>query len=197
MRTSSVPRRLLSISSVALALLIGCDPQTNADEKTPVPEAPSQERSSLESRPQDESGRGTDPLPDTVSPYFPMDIGNTWTYDSEGGPDVIFEIVGTEVIDGTSCHKVNRTIDEEVIPFYLSLTPEGLTIHKVGKDIYDPPFLEFALPLSHKDTRERSWKGMIGANAYEIASRNLGKDIVTLPTGDQVAIRVRGRLRLR
>lgn len=122
--------------------------------------------------------------------YFPMEIGHTWVYDADQGPDVTFEIVGRENVEGVACFKVMRTLGDESIPFFISLSSEGLAIHKVGDDLYDPPFLEFAFPITQPDVRDRVWVGSIGSITYGIRSRNKGTETIKLPTGPVTAIRV-------
>jgi hypothetical protein len=120
--------------------------------------------------------------------YLPMKVGHKWTYGAKEGPDVTFEIVGKECVNGIECFKAIRTIEEEAIPFYVSLSDKGLMIHRVGIDDYDPPFLEFAFPITTPDPDSRTWSGSIGGRKYEIRTHNGGFEQVTIPTGTFAAI---------
>jgi len=118
-----------------------------------------------------------------------MAVGHKWVYQANRGPDVIFEVVGKENVEGVECYKVMRTIGDESTPFFVSLSTEGLAIHKVGADLYDPPFLEFAFPFM-PESRERVWVGSIGGRTYGIRSRNLGLETLPWPSGSASAVHV-------
>ena len=188
------PASVLSLRSVALAVLIlctGCDsPEGPTDPGAPSVSPTGQPPGSNPGTPAGSQREDTSVI-DTLSQYFPMDMGNTWIYDSQDGPDVVFEIVAIESIGAIRCHKVNRRIGDEVIPFYLSVTKKGVVIHKVGDDVYDPPFLEFSFPMTKEDRRGRSWRGTIGPHKYEITTKNLGKDTVKLHGRPKSAIHVK------
>jgi hypothetical protein len=122
--------------------------------------------------------------------WLPMEIGHKWVYDADRGPDVIFEVVGQEDVEGVECFKVIRSLGEETSPFLVSQTSDGLAIHKVGDELYDPPFLEFAFPITKPDARDRVWVGSIGNRTYGIRSRNSGVEEIKLPSGPVKAIRI-------
>jgi len=126
--------------------------------------------------------------------YFPMEIGHKWTYGAKEGPDVVFEVVGKESVNGIECFKTLRTVADEVTPFYVSLSRQGLMIHRVANEDYHPPFLEFAFPITEPEAAGRTWSGMIGERMYEIRTRNTGSETVALPSGPVDAISVSERM---
>ena len=126
--------------------------------------------------------------------YLPMNVGNRWTYAAGEGPEVTFEIVGTETVNSLPCFKAVRRIGEEAIPFYVSMSSRGLEIHRVGPDDFDPPFLEFAFPITLPEADDRVWSGKIGDRPYTIRTRNCGTETVTLPLGVRSAIHVSERM---
>jgi hypothetical protein len=118
-----------------------------------------------------------------------MAVGHKWVYKAREGPDVVFEVVGSENVEGAECYKVLRSIGDEATPSFVSLSIEGLAIHKVGADRYDPPFFEFAFPFM-PETGERVWVGSIGTRTNGIRSRNIGFVTISLPSGIASAVHV-------
>ncbi len=116
--------------------------------------------------------------------YFPIGVGYKWVYASKGGDtqgDVVFEVIGTAQVGDAECFVVLRTIGEHRLKFYVEVTHRGVWIHRVGQDIYQPPYQQFAFPTKQGD--RWNWKGTIGDEPDEYASENYGLQEVQVPLG--------------
>lgn len=119
--------------------------------------------------------------------FFPMAVGHKWVYQSSNG-DVTFEVMGQRVIDQTQCFEVQRTIEDEKLIFYLSISSCGVKIHQIGEDKFHPPYVEIAFPLTEE--LQWNWKGTIAGMPYTMVCRNLGIESVKVPLGQFDAYRI-------
>ena len=119
--------------------------------------------------------------------YFPMAVGDRWVYASSGDTtdDVIFEVVGTQKVDGAPCFVVERVIGAHKISFYISIQQDGIRLHRVGDDVYLPPYRQFAFPTKEKDPWD--WKGTIGGTPGDYHCHNMGQSDITVPHGQHKA----------
>lgn len=120
--------------------------------------------------------------------YFPMALGDRWVYASKGDlpDDVIFEVVGTERVEGVPCFVVKRTIGKHEIQFYISVQQDGVRLHRVGDDVYRPPYRQFAFPT--KNTDSWTWKGTIGTKPAGYGCTNYGTSERAVPHGSYETI---------
>lgn len=123
---------------------------------------------------------------------FPMRVGDRWVYAS-GGLDVAFEVHASLMLGEDECFEVVRSIGEERLPFYLSVREDGVRIHKVGEDAFDPPYREIAFPLESGMTW--SWEGKIGGRKASARFSHGGAERVAVPLGTFSAFRVSESLR--
>lgn len=127
------------------------------------------------------------PQPSELTGWFPMRVGSLWIYDSEHG-EVTFEVEGTRTIRGFECFEVVRTGRGSETHFFLTVTDKGVKLHKVGDDLFTPPFREFAFPLP--DREEWDWVGHLGDQWWEVEWRNEGLETVYVPAGRYEALRI-------
>jgi hypothetical protein len=128
-------------------------------------------------------GGGDDRLPvieEIGHDYFPMRVGYVWIYGSERG-DVRFEVRGKDVIAGKECFAVRRAIGGDDEMFYLSVSDDGVRIHKVGNHVFEPPYREFAMPL--REGAAWKWKGRFAGKDDEIHCSVTRMQRVTVPAG--------------
>jgi hypothetical protein len=119
--------------------------------------------------------------------YFPMAVGDRWVYESDAG-DVVFHVTGKQTVGPAECFVVNRSIGEHQSVFYLSVSRDGVRIHQVDDDRYDPPYRQFLFPA--KSGQAWSWQGRIGGKASQYDSANRGWETVEVPHGKHRAARV-------
>jgi len=75
--------------------------------------------------------------------WFPMRVGDRWTYRDAALPDrVVFDVVGEK--DGAFV--VERRNGRDLVTFTLSLSGRSVFVHETSQGNFDPPFEEFRLP---------------------------------------------------
>jgi hypothetical protein len=120
--------------------------------------------------------------------YFPIEVGDRWIYESEMG-DVVFHVTGRQKVGPAECFVVQRKIGDHQTPFYVSVARDGVRIHQVDDDVYNPPYRQFAFPT--QEGQAWRWEGKIGAKPSHYACFNEGLETTDVPLGAVRAIRVR------
>ena len=105
-----------------------------------------------------------------VDEWFPMRMGDRWTYrDAIGGDPIIFEVVDVTVREGQKAFVVERRIASDTVVFIISVRMDGVWIHGTLKEDFSPAFHEFRLPPVQSD--EWTYKGRLGKNPLTVTSR--------------------------
>lgn len=106
------------------------------------------------------------PPPD-VNEWFPMRVGDRWTYaDADGGEPVVFEVVAHNDVAGIPLFVVDRRCGRDKVSFAVEVTQAGVWIHGTSKGVFSPPLQEFRFPL--RDGDSWTYKGRFAGRALEV-----------------------------
>jgi hypothetical protein len=117
------------------------------------------------------SAAGSETAPDGHA-LFPMGVGYRWVYGTgERAPDVVFTVVGEEPEGAARRYRVLRTGEGDPLLFELSVAADGVRVHRIGNDPFEPPFLQFTFQPGSR----RTYSGAFGGKAVTIATAELGE----------------------
>ena len=117
------------------------------------------------------------PRPPDASEWFPMRLGDRWTYtDERGGGDIVFEVVRRTERDKIPLFVVERRIGPETLTFILAAAQNGVWIYETTKGVFDPPFMEFRLPPAGGDRWEHSGRFGDRPVGFEMSVSRIGGD---------------------
>ena len=101
--------------------------------------------------------------------WFPMRVGDRWTYADSGTSDrVVFEVIGRDPTR-PEAFVVERRIRRESVAFVVTLHRGSVRIHGTSRGEFDPPFEEFRLPPVQGEAW--SYEGRFGGRPVRVDSR--------------------------
>jgi hypothetical protein len=79
--------------------------------------------------------------------YYPMKIGNTWTYNGPGMVKLVNKVVAHEKIDGVLCAKIETQVGGNVLAFeHIGVTADGIYRYSLNGVKVDKPVCILKLP---------------------------------------------------
>ncbi|MFP4498692.1 MAG: hypothetical protein ACLFQV_10810 [Vulcanimicrobiota bacterium] len=139
--------------------------------------------------------------PATGKEYFPLEMGDQWTYNSTiGGTtemEMVFKVTGTEEINGVETKILEAFVEDNSIQKeYYELSDKGLIAHKrymsaAGQElVLNPPEMMLKFPLKVGDSW--TWSGDIdGQPAGNYTFTVEAEEEVTVPAGTFMAYKVK------
>lgn len=119
--------------------------------------------------------------------WFPMEVGDRWTYAEGSSPDrVVFEVIGRDPTR-PEAFVVERRIRRESVAFVVTVRKGSVRILGTSKGEFDPPFEEFRLP----PVQGASWsyEGRFGGRPVRVSTRveSVGKGRCEIVEGSSVS----------
>ena len=127
----------------------------------------------------------------TAGNYYPLDVGNRWTFRVEAGGNAataISTITKIEKVDGKALSKLEATLNGKVVATeHLVATPEGIYRNRNNDMAIDPPLLLLKYPAKAGD----EWKGVlnVGTEKGNYVCKT-AEEMVTVPAGKFKTLRV-------
>jgi hypothetical protein len=101
--------------------------------------------------------------------WFPMRVGDRWTYRDAGSREkIVFEVLRCEQ---GGAFVVERRVGEDAVSFIVSVTPDSVFILGTSGETFDPPFEEFRLPHAPGDVW--TYAGKLGKRSVTATFRRL------------------------
>jgi hypothetical protein len=91
------------------------------------------------------------------SPYYPLKVGNTWTYNGPKNATIVNKVVAHEKIGGVMCAKIETYVNGAANAFaseHISVTKDGIYRNTLNGKEADKPILILKLPAKAGD----EWK---------------------------------------
>src|SRR5262249_18351855 len=100
-----------------------------------------------------------DAMPTT--PYYPLKIGNTWTYKTKEGNKFVMKVIREEKVNEVPCARVGLMVDsKEVGHEFISVTSDGVFRNGFGAAMPDQPVRILKLPLKADESWEIKGKAL-------------------------------------
>jgi len=81
------------------------------------------------------------------SPYYPLKVGNAWTYNGPGNTKLVNKVVGHEKIGDVMCAKIETQVDGKAVAFeHIGVTADGVYRYSLNGMKADKPILILKLP---------------------------------------------------
>jgi hypothetical protein len=126
------------------------------------------------------------------SPYYPLKIGNTWTYNGPGNTKLINKVVAHEKVGDMMCARVETQINGETKAFeHIGITADGIYRYSLNGVKVDKPVLILKLPAKKGD----EWKidSKVG-NETVTGKLTTTEEKLTVPAGMYDAMVAGGKL---
>jgi hypothetical protein len=91
------------------------------------------------------------------SPYYPLKVGNTWTYNGPKNSTIVNKVVAHEKVGGVMCAKIETYLNGQATAFaseHISITKDGIYRNSLNGKEADKPILILKLPPKTGD----EWK---------------------------------------
>jgi hypothetical protein len=126
------------------------------------------------------------------SPYYPLKVGSTWTYNGPGATKIVNKITGHEKVGDVMCAKVETQVGGVTQTFeHIGITADGIYRYSFNGTKIDKPVLILKLPAKKGD----EWKidTKIGTEAVT-GTLMTTEDALTVPAGKFTAMVAGGKL---
>ncbi len=126
------------------------------------------------------------------SPYYPLKVGNTWTYNGPGNTKLINKVVAHEKIGDMMCARVETQVNGETKAFeHIGITADGIYRYSLNGVKVDKPILILKLPAKKGD----EWKidAKVG-NETVTGKLTTTEEKLTVPAGKYDALVSSGKL---
>src|SRR5579872_4560741 len=89
------------------------------------------------------------------SVYYPLKVGNTWTYKGPANTTLVNKVAKIEPIDNVMCARVETSVGGQAVAFeHISVTKDGIYRHTLNGMKADKPILILKLPPKNGDSWE-------------------------------------------
>jgi hypothetical protein len=126
------------------------------------------------------------------SPYYPLKIGNAWTYNGPGNTKLVNKVVAHEKVGDMMCAKIETQVGGVAQAFeHIGITADGIYRYTLNGTKIDKPILILKLPPKKGD----EWKidTKVG-NETVTGKLTTTEDALTVPAGKFTAMIAGGKL---
>lgn len=136
------------------------------------------------------AGAGLGQEPSKDKSYYPLQVGNQWTYKSSSGHQVVVRVTKEEKIGDVPCARLETSVEGKAQSSeHLAAKPDGVYRYAGNGVKFDPPILILKLPAKKGET----WK--VDSKYGSVTIRGgyaTTAERVTVPAGAYEAVAVRG-----
>jgi hypothetical protein len=121
--------------------------------------------------------------------YYPLKVGNQWTYKLPAGQEIVVKVAKEEKVDDAMCVKLESLVNGMVVASeHLAAKADGIYRYTGNGMKVDPPVLVLKLPAKAGET----WKidSKLAGQSLQ-GSFTTGEDTVAVPAGKYKTITVK------
>jgi hypothetical protein len=126
------------------------------------------------------------------SEYYPLKVGNAWTYNGPGNTKLVNKVVAHEKVGGVMCAKVETQVDGKAVAFeHIGITADGIYRYSLNGMAAEKPVLILKLPAKKGD----EWKiDTKFGNDTVTGKMSTTEEELTVPSGKYKSMMAGGKL---